>query len=207
MGKPPDDDKPRDEPTGINEPPVDDENDTRPLKPLRQRPAPQSSSSGTERPPAATILQEAGFDLRPGTPLPPATEEDTDRVRLVPRLPNPPAWRVIFQIGTPAVTVGLDVRQTLIIGRSDAEMDELPGLDLTQHNALQGGVSRQHAVLIPTSDALCLSDLGSKNGTWLNGVYLEPGARYDLSPGDRLELGLLRVVVRNVTIVSRGGPA
>jgi len=202
MSLPPDDDNPRDALPGIEEPPVDDENDTRPLKAMRQRPIP-TGKQVSEPPPAATILHEAGFELHPLDSLPLASEEDTERVRLVPRLPNPPAWRIIFQIGARPATVGLDVRQALIIGRADADMDELPGLDLTQHNALQNGVSRQHAVLIPSADALFLSDLGSANGTWLNGAYLTPGERFMLSSGDRLELGLLKLVVRTVTVISR----
>ena len=203
MAEPPENDTPTDEFPGIEEPPLDEENDTRPLKPMRDRSVQSSTPSVPDSPPAATVLSDAGIDLRRLRQAPPTTQEDTDRVRLVPKLPNPPAWRVIFQIGTPPVTVGLDVRQALIIGRVDAELDELPGLDLTNYDAMQNGVSRQHAVLIPSADALFVSDLGSTNGTWLNSGFLEPGARYILSAGDRLELGLLRLVVRTVTTVAR----
>ncbi len=207
MTVPPDNDDPRDVPPGIEEPPIDDDNDTRPLKPLRQRPVPQQEPVSSSEPPGATILHEAGPRPRRLKEPPSASWEDTERVRLVPKLPNPPAWRVIFQIGTPPATVGLDVRQALTIGRADADLDELPGLDLAQFQALQTGVSRQHAVLVPGLDALYLSDLGSTNGTWLNGEYLEPGGRYALSSGDRIELGLLRLVVRTVTTISRSSGA
>jgi pSer/pThr/pTyr-binding forkhead associated (FHA) protein len=50
---------------------------------------------------------------------------------------------------------------------------------------------------------LQLSDLGSTNGTWINGAYLEPGQRYPLSSGDKVEVGLLRLIVRSVTLMSR----
>jgi pSer/pThr/pTyr-binding forkhead associated (FHA) protein len=108
-------------------------------------------------------------------------------------------------VGHPrAVTVGVDVRQALIVGRGESEGDQLIGLDLSAHHAAQQGVSRQHAVLIPTPEGLLISDLGSTNGTWANGEYLEPGYRHELAPGDQIELGLLRLVVRSLTLVSRG---
>lgn len=203
MAEPPDNDEPTDEFPVVEEPPFDDENDTRPLKPMRDRSVQTGKPSILDSPPAATVLSEAGFDLRRLRRPPPITPEDTDRVRLVPKLPNPPAWRVIFQVGAPPVTVGLDVRQPLIIGRADADQDELPGFDLTSYDALQNGISRQHAVLIPSAEALFVSDLGSTNGTWLNSGFLEPGARYTLSAGDRIELGLLKLIIRTVTIVAR----
>ena len=203
MSEPPENETPTNEFPGIEEPPLDDENDTRPLKPMRDCSLQSTSPSVPAPVPPATVLSDAGIDMRRLRQPPPITEEDTDRVRLVPKLPNPPSWRVIFQIGIPPVTVGLDVRQALVIGRVDAEMDELPGLDLTGYDAMQNGVSRQHAVLIPSAEALYVSDLGSTNGTWLNSGFLEPGARYVVSAGDRLEVGLLRLLVRTVTVVSR----
>ncbi len=205
MTLPPDDDEMKGGPVGIDEPPRDDENDTRPLKPMRVRPQHDRRSGASAPPPAATILREAGFEApRPAHAAPPAEDDDTNRVRVVPRLPNPPAWRVIFQIaGSTHATVGLDVRQALVIGRAESDSDELPGLDLTPHLGLQAGVSRQHAVLIPTPEALFISDLGSTNGTWLNGEYLEPGERYVLSAGDRLELGLLKMALRTVATINR----
>jgi 3',5'-cyclic-nucleotide phosphodiesterase len=112
---------------------------------------------------------------------------------------------VIFLVGTtpPPTTLGLDVRQELIIGRSDTDTDAPPGLDLAPYLAADQGVSRQHAVLIPMSEGLYVSDLGSKNGTWINGEFLEPGSRHQLEPGDVVELGLLRLVVRSITHQNR----
>ena len=102
-----------------------------------------------------------------------------------------------------ATTIGLDVRQSLAVGRVDPGADDQPDLDLSPHQALEHGVSRQHAELIPAEEALYLLDLGSTNGTWLNGSYLKPGQRRRLSAGDRLELGLLGLVVRSVSRIDR----
>jgi hypothetical protein len=197
MSLPPGGDEPPDNLFEIDEPPVDPMLDTRPLRPLHPKPKP------AEPPPAATVLQEA----RPGAvrkPLVPHSE-DTSRVRLVPRLPSPPSWRVIFLVGSapPPTTLGLDVRQEVVMGRADAGGDAPPGLDLAPYLAADQGVSRQHAVLVPMNEGLCIGDLGSKNGTWINGQFLEPGARHQLAPGDVIELGLLRLVVRSITLQSR----
>ena len=53
------------------------------------------------------------------------------------------------------------------------------------------------------SEGLYIADLGSKNGTWVNGEFLEPGNRHQLAPSDCIELGLLRLVVRSITLQSR----
>jgi predicted component of type VI protein secretion system len=48
-------------------------------------------------------------------------------------------------------------------------------------------VSREHCRIEPRGDGLFVVDLGSANGTWLNGVRVE--ARTQLHAGDRLGLG------------------
>jgi pSer/pThr/pTyr-binding forkhead associated (FHA) protein len=125
---------------------------------------------------------------------------------MLPRLPDPPCWRVIFQAASPNMaTIGLDVRHSLVVGRADPGVDEQPDLDLSPHQAAEQGVSRRHAELIPTEEALYLVDMDSTNGTWLNGSYLKPGQRRMLSLGDRVELGLLGLVVRSISRINRQG--
>jgi pSer/pThr/pTyr-binding forkhead associated (FHA) protein len=48
-------------------------------------------------------------------------------------------------------------------------------------------VSRRHVAVRPTGDWLEVEDLGSLNGTWVNGARIEGRAR--LAPGDRVRLG------------------
>jgi hypothetical protein len=202
---PPDDDEPNGTISGIEEPPIDTEHDTRPLKSLWPRRAPSGRPSSPQSS-SATVLRESGPDSiqKLSVDVGVDTDESTDRLRLIPNLPDPPAWRVIFQVGNPQTTkLGLDVRQSLIVGRGEGSDDQVIGLDLTAQRAVPLGVSRQHAVLIPTAEGLLISDLGSKNGTWINGEYLEPGYRHSLASGDQIELGLLKIVVRTVTLVTR----
>lgn len=201
MSLPPDDDDQQGNHPQIEEPPVDP-HDTRPLKPLLKRATPSKSMDSGQ--PASTVLREGGSSQRSEARLLNLQGEDdsTEQVRLVPKQPNPPTWRAIFLVGHPhANTVGVHVRQNLVIGRGEG--DRPIGLDLSAHHATQQGVSREHAALIPTPEGLLISDLGSTNGTWINGEFLEPGYRHILAPGDQIELGLLRLVVRSVTLVNR----
>jgi hypothetical protein len=68
------------------------------------------------------------------------------------------------------------------IGRSDA----------CRMVVAHGTVSRRHAVLRRTGDGYEVRDLGSLNGTWVNGWRVE---RATLGPGDTLQIGDVRVVL------------
>ena len=57
-----------------------------------------------------------------------------------------------------------------------------------------GTVSRRHAVIEHTAEGLEVRDLGSLNGTWVNGWRVE---RATLRPGDALRIGEVRVVLRD----------
>ena len=48
-------------------------------------------------------------------------------------------------------------------------------------------VSRRHASVRPAGDALEVEDLGSLNGTWVNGARVDGATR--LVPGDRVRVG------------------
>lgn len=171
---------------------------TSPLRPLPPEDAGQPSG---EIPPA-TVLRNSTKGRKPPLPTP---MEETHRVRLIPRIPNPPPWRLILRVEGPGKTrIGLDVRQPLTLGRTNPAGDNNnPDLDLTPYLAAEHGVSRLHAVLIPAPEALYLGDLDSANGTWINGDYLEPGERHVLAPGDKIELGLLKLAVLTVTLLNR----
>ncbi len=158
----------------------------------------QPLNRARKSPPPATVLGPAPAPVE----LPKVG--DTSRIRLVPLIPNPPPWRIIFAILHPVqATLGLDVRQSVVIGRVDANDPNPADVNLGPYHAADYGVSRQHAGLIPTQDLVFLVDLDSTNGTWLNGLYLDPGQRYELQPGDTVELGLMKLEVRSITMVTR----
>jgi pSer/pThr/pTyr-binding forkhead associated (FHA) protein len=114
---------------------------------------------------------------------------------------QPPAqvWRVIFQLGEDtAKAFGVEVRGATVIGRADETSGEKPQFDLAPYGAMEAGVSRRHAVLMPTDNTLALMDLDSTNGTYINGVRVEPGQKYALRAGARVAFGRLQLTVRVV---------
>jgi hypothetical protein len=58
-----------------------------------------------------------------------------------------------------------------------------------------GTVGRQHAELIVTGNHIVLTDLRSRNGTWVNDTRLDERAAVDLRDGDVVRLGDLRLRV------------
>jgi pSer/pThr/pTyr-binding forkhead associated (FHA) protein len=83
----------------------------------------------------------------------------------------------------------------LVLGRMDRRRSERPDVDLTVHGALDKGVSRAHAAIERKGNLLALADLGSSNGTFLNGHRLIPHEFYSLHEGDEVILGRLVIHV------------
>ncbi len=110
-------------------------------------------------------------------------------------------WRLLLQIGGEhQTTVGIEVRDRIVLGRGDPVANFYPDLDLSPYGGQEGGVSRRHAAIIQDEEnkALYIEDLNSTNGTRINGFSLEPRRRYRLRDGDELELGHVRMILRFV---------
>jgi len=108
-------------------------------------------------------------------------------------------WNVILHIGSESSqALALNISGQLSVGRADALDGFMPGLDLSPFGAQDAGVSRRHAAIYPHENALLLRDLGSTNGTFLNGFSLDRNKSYKLSDGDEIEFGQLRVRLRIV---------
>lgn len=81
--------------------------------------------------------------------------------------------------------------EELIIGRADPKTGQAPPIDLTPHQAMDKGVSRQHAAIVRKDGSLYIVDRGSANGTFLNGQKLVPNQPRVLRDGDDVRLGHL----------------
>jgi FHA domain-containing protein len=102
---------------------------------------------------------------------------------------------IIFEID--GVTMVLPVAHTLIIGRlSELPGDPRPDVNLNAFEATERGVSRQHARIVRKRELIYISDLGSSNGTFLNGRPLAGNYERILRNGDELRLGHLKIKVR-----------
>lgn len=89
------------------------------------------------------------------------------------------------------------VEPELIFGRRQPDNpDDVVSIDLTRFGAAELGVSRKHAQLLIEAGDVFLVDMGSSNGSRLNGKTLKANQPYRLRDGDEMELGQLRIVIR-----------
>lgn len=84
---------------------------------------------------------------------------------------------------------------THIIGRVDPVSNVFPEIDLTDDGNLAKSVSRRHARILKQRDTVLVEDLGSINGTFINGKKLQPYVPEILHDGDILQLGKLSIEV------------
>lgn len=82
----------------------------------------------------------------------------------------------------------------ITFGRLDAASATFPDIDLTPDKGLEKGVSRRHAKVTRKGNDLFLEDLGSVNGTFLNGKRLTPYLPHALK--DKDEIRLSRILMR-----------
>lgn len=86
-------------------------------------------------------------------------------------------------------------RTEFTLGRVSEAQPIMPDIDLTPYQAYANGVSRLHAVLKREGSRVFVMDLGSSNGTYLNGKRLQPNADQTLNHGDMLALGKLKIQI------------
>ncbi len=98
---------------------------------------------------------------------------------------------IIIHIRDASEPIVLQPAKQMILGRADANSAQTPDLDLTPYGALEKGVSRIHAAIHRSDDTLTLVDMGSVNGTHLNGQRLIPDQPRVLRDGDEIRLGKL----------------
>jgi len=87
----------------------------------------------------------------------------------------------------------LEGRTEFTLGRVTEGQPILPDVDLTPYKAYSQGVSRLHAALKIIDQRIVILDLGSSNGTRINGQKIVPNIDYPVNNGDMLALGRLRI--------------
>lgn len=105
---------------------------------------------------------------------------------------RPNHLRLVFS--SMATALDIETKESVILGRSYP--DSLVDVDLTPFNAVEFGVSRQHAMIALDGDGFVVKDLDSSNGTALNGKRLEPNKNYELHDGDMVFFGRMALTVR-----------
>ncbi|NWG17530.1 MAG: response regulator [Chloroflexi bacterium] len=114
-------------------------------------------------------------------------------------------WVIEFRVVGTASTIQIQVQEAMTIGRSDPQRGVYPDVDLAPHGAQHRGVSRQHAVVVAKDNRILVKDLGSVNGTRLNGRMMVSEQEYRLRHGDELEVGEMKLQVRFAVVPTVSG--
>jgi hypothetical protein len=93
------------------------------------------------------------------------------------------------------ITLEVPVTVRAILGRAHESNVHDPDVDLGKYGAQVLGVSRQHAALYRMNHLILIADLGSHNGTFLNGDRLEPKRFHILHDGDVIQLANLSMQI------------
>lgn len=144
-----------------------------------------------ENPANARFCENCGGTLTAASVPPP------EAVGAAPGAPAPAVPVATLVIADSNAELPLDLSKgEALIGRADPVSRVYPDVDLTPHGGYEAGVSRRHCRIFRQGDQFFVEDLGSTNGTKVNGQPLPPNQPRALSDGDVLELGLLRLTFR-----------
>lgn len=98
------------------------------------------------------------------------------------------AWRITLTSSDPhQPLIAIHAVGDIVIGRRVQGVN--PDLDLSAYDTGGTGISRVHALIRPAADQLQLSDLGSTNGTWIDGERLAAGKVISLRDGATIGFG------------------
>ena len=160
-------------------------------------------SCGRKHRPGTLFCSECGVYLPTGGPLrtEPLPEEELPVSRANPWTSERPE-----EAEVPPLPLRLKVLSTnhqvrlpstpeVQVGRLDAAHGIFPDVDLTPDGGLEGGISRRHCKIHQRGTTYLVEDVGSANGTYLNGQRLTPYLPHVLKDEDELQLGRIKLQV------------
>lgn len=157
-----------------------------------------------EEMPGAIYCSECGTLLGKPSGVSTQTVSRTDpRIVEQQKIPIPPPETIDALEG---VSIALHIIQTgqilpltgrdeFTLGRISEGQSIIPDIDLTSFNAYKQGVSRLHSMVKLQEEKVTITDLGSANGTRVNGEVIQPYAPTELNHGDLLALGKLKIQI------------
>lgn len=104
------------------------------------------------------------------------------------------SWGSLHLLDTGQV-LPLSTRNEFTMGRISEGQPIMPDIDLSPYQAYAAGVSRLHAVIKREGSRIIFMDLGSANGTYINGKRLPPNVEQVLNHGDVVALGKLKMQI------------
>ena len=148
----------------------------------------------------ALFCSECGTSLAGSDPL---TTQNIKTGQMLDLPPVPPTvapagtlnnWVTLHLLDTGQV-LPLSERNEFTLGRISDGQPIMPDIDLSPYQAYARGVSRLHAVLKREASRVFLMDLGSSNGTFVNGKRLSPNVDHAVANGDVIALGKLKIQI------------
>ena len=102
---------------------------------------------------------------------------------------------VSLRIVDGGIVLELSDGEEFTLGRVSGEQPIMPDIDLTPYRAYEEGVSRLHATMKITPTGITITDLGSANGTRINGQRLSAHTPQSVEHGDLVNLGKLKIQI------------
>lgn len=91
--------------------------------------------------------------------------------------------------------IPLEGHSEFTLGRNAEGQSVIPDIDLTPFRGYELGVSRLHTSINVEKDLVSATDLGSANGTRINGKKIPSYKSHPLNHGDIITLGKLKIQV------------
>lgn len=110
-----------------------------------------------------------------------------------PRSPTAPL--VSLRIPDTGQVIPLEEGDEFTLGRISGNQPILPDIDLTPYKAYEGGVSRLHATIRVFENQVTVTDLGSANGTRINGKKIAAHQPCEISNEDIITLGRFKAQI------------
>lgn len=105
-----------------------------------------------------------------------------------------PAWISLHLLESGQI-LPISDRMEFTLGRVSENQPIMPDIDLSPFKAFDHGVSRLHAVIRKNAGSIVIMDLGSSNGTYINGTRIVPNIEQPLRHGDIVALGKLKMQI------------
>ena len=104
------------------------------------------------------------------------------------------AWGSLHLLDTGQM-LPLIARSEFTLGRISEGQPIMPDIDLSPYQAYSSGVSRLHSVIKRDGQRVVIMDLGSANGTYVNGKRLNANVEQVIKHGDIISLGKLKIQI------------
>lgn len=110
-------------------------------------------------------------------------------------LPDDEEAQIYLQFLTEDRVLPLAGRYEFTLGRINDDQPIIPDVDLSPYGGYEHGVSRLHAAILINHNGITVTDLGSINGTAINGKEIPEHKPHPLTNGDVLTLGKMKMKV------------